>query len=257
MINTPKISVVIPSYNKVRYIRQTLKSIFDQGYPDLEVIIQDGGSTDGTVEIIKEFAKKYPVRWVSKRDNGQLDAVNKGLSKATGKILTFINADDCYNSHTFESVAKCFLSHPNKSWFAGRGIVINSGGNEIAKAVTSYKNLLLSLNSYQLLLSTNYLMQPSVFFTREAFKKFGPFTGTHDFITEYGFWLEIGKHSMPVTIKKVITKFRIEPTTKTKTMFKSLLKEDWKIVNKYTSNPLILLLHILNNFGRVIVGRFV
>jgi glycosyltransferase involved in cell wall biosynthesis len=253
----PKISIVVPSYNKAKFIELTLKSIFTQNYENLEVIIQDGGSTDGSLRIIKKFAKKYPIIWESKKDKGQLDAVNRGMRKATGEILTFINADDCYKPRAFSAVSKAFTKNPNSFWFAGRGIVVNEKGREIAKAVTWYKNLLLSLNSKFFLLVTNYLIQPSIFFTKTAYKKYGPFSGTSDFITEYNFWLRLGHVSMPTVINKDISEFRIEPNTKTKRMFKGLLFEDMKIVKKYTKNPIILILHELNNMGRVLIAKFV
>jgi glycosyltransferase involved in cell wall biosynthesis len=98
MKDLPKISIVIPSFNKKKFIGATLESIFSQNYPNFEVIIQDGASTDGTLEITEKFAKKYPqvVNWESKKDKGQTDAINKGLKKAKGEILTYINADDIY-----------------------------------------------------------------------------------------------------------------------------------------------------------------
>lgn len=253
----PKISIVVPSYNKVRFIEQTLKSIFLQNYENLELIIQDGGSTDGSVEIIKKFASKYPIIWESKKDNGQLDAINKGLKKATGAILTYINADDCYKSGAFAAVSKAFLENPNALWLAGRGIVVDEKGKEIAQAVSWYKKFLLSLNFRFNLLTTNYLMQPSVFFTKEAYKKCGPFIGTPDFIMEYDFWLKLAHISMPVVLCKDVSEFRIEPETKTKKMFKKTLFEDTKIAKRYTKNPFILALHKLNNLGRVMIAKFV
>ena len=229
-MNAPKISVVIPSYNKVKFINKTLKSIFDQNYPNLEVVVQDGGSTDGTLEIIK----KYPVILESKKDNGQLDALNKGFKKATGDILTFINADDCYAAGAFSNISHAYNKNPYALWFAGQGIVINKSDIEIAKPVTWYKNILLSLNSNRYLLITNYLIQPSIFFTNEAYQKYGPFTGTLDFVMEYEMWLKLAKISMPVVIHHVISKFRIENNTKTKRMFNKLLHEDKLIVKKFT-----------------------
>ncbi|MCL5409297.1 MAG: glycosyltransferase, partial [Patescibacteria group bacterium] len=94
----PKISIIIPSYNKSKYLTYTLQSIIDQKYPNLEVLIQDGGSTDGSVEIIKKFAKsnRKIIKWVSKKDDGQVKAINQGLRKASGEVVTFINADDVY-----------------------------------------------------------------------------------------------------------------------------------------------------------------
>jgi len=254
-----KISVVIPSYNKVKYVRQTLDSIFLQKYPDFEVIIQDGSSTDGTLEIIKEFAKKYPkiIKWESEKDKGQLDAINKGFRKAGGDIFTFINADDVYEKEAFNSVADVYSKNPSALWFAGRGIVMDEKGKEIARAITWYKNLLLLVNKYYLLLITNYLMQPSVFITRGAYEKCGPFTGTENFITEYELWLKLGRTKMPVVINKNLSGFRIEPSTKTKRMFNRILKEDERIAYKYSKNRFILPFHKLHNLGRIIIERFV
>lgn len=256
-MESPKISIVIPSFNKVRFIRQTLDSIFKQSYTNFEVIVQDGDSTDGTVEIIKQFARKFPkhIRWESNKDGGQLDAINKGFGKTNGEILTYINADDTYENGAFNEVVKLYLSNPVALWFAGRGKVINSSGREIARGVTWYKNLLLSLNSGFYLLVINYLMQPSVFITREAWKKFGPFTGTSEFVTEYDMWLKIAKCRMPVVSDKYLSSFRIEPSTITKTRTKKLLSEDEKIVRKYTKDSMSLLLHTLHNRGRRFIGR--
>ncbi len=132
-MNPPLISVVIPSYNKVKYVEKTLKSIVSQNYTNYEVIIQDGGSNDGTVEIIKKYAKKYPqyVSFVSKKDGGQLDAINTGLKKAKGDIVTFINADDVYEAGAFESVVAHYIENPDALWFAGKGIVIDENDNEL------------------------------------------------------------------------------------------------------------------------------
>lgn len=249
----PKITVVIPSYNKVKYIKKTLDSIFDQKYPNLEVIVQDGGSTDGTLQIIK----KYNVKLESKKDGGQLDAIKKGMNKATGDILSFINADDYYEEDAFKLISELYLNNPNALWFAGQGRVVNEDNVEIAKAFSLYKNRLLSLNMNFYLQVTNYLMQPSVFFTKKAYKNYGPFTGTSKFVMEYDFWLRLARVQMPIVINKVVSNFRIEKDTKTKVMFNEILDEDEKIIRKYTNNSLILLLHSLHNNGRKIVGRFV
>ncbi len=255
-MQNPLISVVIPSFNKVKYIGQTLESIVNQKYSNLEVIIQDGGSTDGTLGIIQECAQKYPkvIKFESRKDKGQLDAINTGLGKATGDILTYINADDVYLSGALSEISKMYISNSSALWFAGRGKVINSNGREIAKIVTCYKNFLLSLNSKIYLLITNYLMQPSVFVTKKAWEKFGPFTGTSDFVTEYDLWLKITSHKMPVVTDKYLSGFRVEPSTITKTMTEKLLSEDEKVVKKYTGNIIILFLHMLHNYGRRFVG---
>jgi glycosyltransferase involved in cell wall biosynthesis len=251
----PKISIVIPSLNKVGYIGETLLSIFSQRYSNLEVIIQDGGSTDGTLDIIKKFAGKYPkmVRWESKRDKGQLDAINKGMKKTSGQILTYINADDCYTKDAFRKVANAFRGTPKSLWFAGGGAVINAKGKVIAKLATCYKNFLLFLNRRPLLLMTNYLVQPSVFITQGAYQKYGPFVGTREFVLEYDLWLKIGKSEMPRVLTGKLANFRIFKNTISTTLFSKVLKEDYGVVRRYTNNPIILFMHSLHNWIRMTV----
>ncbi len=256
-MTSPRISIVIPSFNKADFIYETLGSIASQKYRNLEVIIQDGGSTDGTLEIIKKYAKKYPnlFSWESKKDKGQLDAINKGMRKAKGDILTYINADDYYVEGALSAVAKAYNSNPDRLWFVGRGMVVNASGNQIANFVTTYKNLLLRLNKYSLLLMTNYLMQPSVFIVKEAYKKYGPFTGNRNFVMEYDLWLKLGKIEMPMIIDKVLSKFRFEPSTISATQSNYLLECDYEILKSHTRKPLLLALHKIINYARLLLVK--
>jgi glycosyltransferase involved in cell wall biosynthesis len=255
----PKISVVVPSFNKVSYIERTLNSIISQKYPNLEVIIQDGLSTDGTLEIIKKFAAKYPIliRFESKKDGGQLNAVNMGFRKARGEVVTYINADDEYCPGAFAAVAKSYAKTPGSLWFAGLGRAIDKNGREIAGSVSWYKKQALKLNSRLILMVFNYLMQPSVFISREAYKKFGPFDGTRQFIMEYEMWLKLSDVQMPVVIDKNLSLFRIEPSTTSQTLSAPLLAEDERTLSKYTKNKFIIGLHKIHNFGRIIVGKII
>lgn len=255
----PLISVVIPAYNKFRFIGKTLDSIISQNYPGVEVIIEDGGSTDGTLKIIEKYAGKYPemIRYESKKDKGQWDAINKGFKKAKGKIITYINADDVYRPGAFAEIERLYRLNIDALWFAGRGDVIDGNGNRIAVWPTRYKNLLLAINSYPLLLIVNYLMQPSVFITKTAWERFGPFVGTRKFVMEYDLWLKIAKVKMPIITGKYLSSFRIEPSTITKKSSDILLREDEKVIKKHTSNQLILFLHSLHNLGRLAVGKII
>lgn len=260
--NLPKISVVIPVYNTVDYIEETLQSLVDQQYPLFEIVIQDGGSTDGSVDVIKKFAKKYPKRiiWESKKDSGQCDAINKGLKKTTGEILTYINADDIYFENAFNSISEYYLKDPNCLWLAGRGVVINKRSEEVSSLFTklwvnNYKNTLLRLNKYTLLLTVNYLMQPSVFITREAYVRYGDLKGTKNYVLEYEYWLRLGKVKMPVVINSLLTGFRMSGENISSVQHKELLEDDDKIVKSFTQNPLILFLHKLNYWGRLLSLR--
>lgn len=255
----PRISIIIPSYNKAEYFEETLISIISQKYPNLEIIIQDGGSTDGTLEIIKKYAKKYPriIKWESKKDKGQIDAINKGLNKASGNILAYINADDIYSKDSLETVGKYFKKYPQTLWLAGKGININDRGKEISRLVTSYKNFLLIINHYSLLIMVNYLIQPSVFLSKYAYEKFGPFTGTRTSVMEYELWLKLGKIAMPAILDRYSSSFRLVKGTLSMGSFKKILEEDHKIVEKFTDNPLILGLHSIHNLGRVVFAYIV
>lgn len=258
-MKTPLISVVIPSYNKVKHIAKTLESIVSQSYKNYEVIIQDGGSTDGTLEIIREYSTKYPkyITFVSKKDNGQLGAVNTGMKRANGEILTYINADDYYTGEVFKKLTDAYLKNTDALWFVGKGGVVNEKGEEIAKLITKYKNFLLNNYSHYLLLMTNFLMQPSVFFIKKAYQKYGPFTGTKDFIMEYDLWLILSQIKKPIIINLYLSNFRLEPSTKTGRLFKTLLKVDEDIVKKYTNNKIILLLHKIHNLGRKLLTKII
>lgn len=258
MRKRPKISIVIPSFNKVRFVEETLLSIFSQKYPNLEVIIQDGGSRDGTLEIIKRFAAKYPkvIFWESKKDKGQTEAINKGLKKATGEIFTYLNADDIYKKGALLKVGRYFARHPRALWIAGRGETIDKDGRIIFSPITNYKNFLLSQNRYDLLLMVNYLMQPSIFISKKAFYKYGPFIGSQTGVMEYDLWLKIGKDKMPEILDAALSSFRIYKGSISTKDFKKMLLLDEQTTEKYTQNPLVLLLHYLHNVGRTIAAEF-
>lgn len=252
-MSLPKISVVVPSFNKVDFIEETLNSVVSQNYPNLEVIVQDGNSTDGTLSIIKKFAKDYPklISWESENDKGQTDAINKGMKKANGKVLSFLNADDTYEKGALNAVGEYFVAKPDTSWLAGRGRVIDAEGREIAKLITWYKNLFLSLNLNSSLLIFNYLMQPSVFISKSAYNKHGPFIGTKKAVLEYDLWLKLGENQMPAVLTTYLSRFRLLRDNISSTLFRSVLSEDYKIALQYTKNPIILFLHYIHNLGRV------
>jgi len=254
----PKISLVIPSLNKAEFIGRTLQSILDQNYQNLEVIIRDGGSTDGTVEIIKKFSRKYPAVffWEIKKDSGQLEAINEGLKNTTGEIVTYLNADDIYRPGALIAVGKYFATHPNTPWLVGKGEIVDEEGKIISSFATDYKNFLFSQNKYELLLMVNYLMQPSVFLNRKAYKKYGPFTGTAASVMEYDLWLKIGKIIMPAILDRVLSSFSVYQGSISTSQYKEVLLADERIAEKYTDSALILMLHYLHNIARVIIVKF-
>ncbi len=259
-MKSPLISIVIPSYNKVKYIEKTLQSIVSQKNANFEIIIQDGGSNDGTLEIIKKYAKKFPsiISYVSGKDGGQLDAINTGLKKAKGEILTFICADDVYTEGAFQSVIGHFMENPDAFWFIGSCRIVNEEDAEIAKFWTFCKNVLIRLNSYFLLLLTsNYISQPSVFITRKAYQKYGPFVGNKKFVYEYDTWLTLGKVAMPVVINKYLSKFRISEDNISSVVYNDLFDMDIKVVKKHSKHIIFIYAHKINNYLRIMARKSV
>jgi glycosyltransferase involved in cell wall biosynthesis len=115
-VNTlPRLTIITPSYNQCDYIEETIQSVLGQGYPDLEYIIVDGGSSDGSVDVIRKY-ERWLTYWVSEPDRGQPHAINKGLARATGDIIAFINSDDFYLQDAFTKVAEAFIQNPDRLW---------------------------------------------------------------------------------------------------------------------------------------------
>ena len=122
----PKISIVTPSFNQGRFLEETILSVLNQKYPNLEYIVIDGGSKDETVEVIKRYEDRLAY-WVSEKDRGQVHAINKGIEKATGDIFAFINSDDVYLPGTFAAVADYFEANPESEWVCGDTIMFGEG----------------------------------------------------------------------------------------------------------------------------------
>jgi hypothetical protein len=133
----PTLSVITPTYNHAQYIRQTIESVFDQGYASVEHIVIDGGSTDGTVEILKEYADRYPgrFRWISEPDQGQSDAFNKGLAMARGAVIGWQNSDDYYLPNSFAPSLDYLLVHPEVAVVYGDCKLVDEGGKVVDESL--------------------------------------------------------------------------------------------------------------------------
>jgi len=247
MRTPPKITIVTPSFNQGHFIEETIKSILDQGYPDLEYIVMDGGSKDNTVEILKKYDSR--LRWSSGRDKGQSDAINKGIRQATGDIIAYLNSDDLYEPGALKKAADYLVKNPERLWCTGRCRIIDTEGKEVRRLITGYKNFLLGRYSYNILLVTNFISQPATFLRREAFERFGLFDETQHRVMDYEFWLRLGASHAPGIIDDYLASFRVHPASKTSSAFHSTFREELEVARKYSGSSVINGLHYLSNLG--------
>ena len=220
----PRISIVTPSYNYGRFIEETIRSVLLQGYPNLEYVIIDGGSTDNTVEVIKKY-EKYLAYWVSEPDKGQTNAINKGYQHGTGDIFSWINSDDSYITSTaLQNVSQLYLD--GYKFIAGRCLnVFNNGAEDIIDSVpTSFKR-------YLRFWLHKALPQPSVFVTREIADKCFPLDTGLYILMDYQLFLRIlSQNPKSIYVDKVWTRIKYHGDNKTLSNYKGGLAEWHKIV---------------------------
>ncbi len=180
------VSIVTPSYNQARYLETTIQSVLAQDYARIEYIVVDGASTDGSVEIIKNY-QDHLAYWVSEKDNGQADAINKGLSRASGEILAWLNSDDYYLPNTISAAAKLFEENPDVAMLYGDMLAVDEHGQTIN--LLKYSQL-----SLEDLLCFQIIGQPSVFFRRAAYEKTGGLDPTFHFLLDHHLWIRLAQH---------------------------------------------------------------
>lgn len=239
----PKVSIIVPSFNQGKFIKYTLDSIINQKYPDLEIIVMDGGSTDETIKILKSFGNK--IIWYSKKDNGQTDALNRGIKKSTGEIIGWLNSDDCYQPNILFTIAKNFQQNKCQ-WLTGYCQNIDAKGNEIRSIIATYKNFLLRHFSYSALLVENFISQPSTFFHRSIIDEFGYLDENDHYTMDYEYWLRIAKKYPPLILPQYLAQFRIHSSSKTNAQINKQHAQRKKVVRKYSHNFFILQLNSIN-----------
>ncbi len=246
-----KISVIIPSFNQDKYIEQTIESILSQKYVNVEIIVLDGGSTDNTTAILKKYSSK--IYWESKKDKGQSDAINKGLKRATGDILMYLNSDDILLPGSLQVVSEFFSNNPKNMWVTGKCINISEKGTPIRLFVTFWKNSLLTVSMLSptiaswLLFIANYISQPATFFRKEVFKSIGEFNSSLHLTMDYDYWLRLSKVTDLKIMGENLAAFRIHSEAKSQKNYKNVLDEGYRVLQKFTTNKVFLLLHRLHD----------
>jgi len=243
--NLPVISIITPTLNQVSYIEQTIQSVLTQDYPNIEYIIVDGGSTDGTDKVIKKFRKK--ITYIREKDNGQTNAINKGIKIASGEIVAYINSDDYYEPHVFGKVMQLFISHPKVMWVTGKCKIVNEKNREVRKMVTNYKNLFLRhLRCKTSLEVVQFISQPATFWRRQVHREIGFFDESLHFAMDYDLWLRLYKAYDLYFLDECLANFRVHSHSKTAKDPKSQLMEELEVAKRYTSSPIVSYLHLIH-----------
>jgi glycosyltransferase involved in cell wall biosynthesis len=198
----PRVSIVTPSYNQGQFIEETIRSVLLQGYPDLEYIIIDGGSTDGSVDIIRKY-EPWLAYWVSEPDKGQADAINKGWRVATGEIIAYLNSDDIYYPEAIRIAVEFMIQYPEVGMIYGDCNFVDEDGQILLE------DRLPEFNVSDFLLRRFIIRQPAVFLRRKVVESIGMLDPNLNYCMDYELWLRIVKKFPIVHISEVLAAAKV------------------------------------------------
>ncbi len=229
----PAISVIVPSYNQGQFLEETLRSVLLQGYPNIEVLVLDGGSTDNTLEVIHKY-ESWMAYWVSAKDRGQSDAVNKGLQKAQGDIIAWINSDDTYPPSTFPKVASAIAAQPTPTIVFGDCNFMDGSSQFLSSSPGRfYSHDALVHYWAPPLRGAHGLSQPSVFFLREMVERIGLLDESLHYAMDYDFWVRMSRYYPFRKIEGALANSRLHTGAKSGTQRMNQLNEYIEVCWRY------------------------
>jgi glycosyltransferase involved in cell wall biosynthesis len=235
METTPKISIVTPSFNQAAFIEEALWSVKRQDYPNVEHIVMDGASTDGTVEILRRYSAQpgwEHLHWVSEPDRGQTHAINKGFAGATGDILAYLCSDDVYAPGAFSFVSDFLTRNPDIDLLYGECWFVDEAG-----AVIRQKRP--EAFSRKLLLRKNCIWQPTVFFRRRVWEATGPLNENLNFAMDYEYWLRVALKARIRSVNRHLACYRWQRDSKTISRERDQLREAYAVVRQFGGGGLV------------------
>ncbi len=247
------ISIITPVLNGEPFIRDTVESILSQeGDFELEYIIRDGESTDGTLAALAEYKGRCTV--VSQKDGSPQEAINAGMAMATSEIVAWLNADDVYEPGTLQRVVETFRQAPQRRWCYGYCSIMDENSVEIRKPITWYKSILGYFYSRHLLLCENFVNQPATFWKRDLWEEVGGLDTVHKAAFDYLLWMKMAKASPASAIHRRLARFRRHPGSISENQFAKQFDEELAIARQY-GNFLHVALHTLNKWKIILVYR--
>jgi glycosyltransferase involved in cell wall biosynthesis len=233
-----RISIVTPSFNQHGFLVRTAESVLSQrgkGEADFDVewIVVDGGSTDGTVEFLRSLSDPR-VRWVSESDRGQSHAINKGMSLTHGAhVVAWLNSDDLYAPGALAAVSEAFRDNPQAQWLVGHYAIIDESDRAIRSAVVRYKDRALNRYHFRKLLRENFISQPAVFWRRAFGEQVGPLDESLHWTMDYDLWLRMAQRSAPLILDQVLARFRLHGTSKSGQVDRRQFDEGYRVACRY------------------------
>ena len=235
-LESPLVSIITPSLNQGSFIENTILSVLQQDYPNIEYFIMDGGSSDNSVEIIKKYEDEISY-WESKTDDGQVEAINKGLQRAAGTIFTFINSDDFLMPGAVRHMVDMYLAHPEAvAWVGGCHVIAKDG--YIINTVFPKKLGREDLAIWQ----TNWFVQPSCFFSAKAAHKVGFLSPQYFNALDFDFWLKLADVGEFIPTTEVIAAATVHAEAKTQYARQNMFKEvrDILLINGFEENAKVI-----------------
>lgn len=217
------VSIVTPSFNQASYLEQTFQSVLDQDYTDIEYLVIDGGSTDGSTDIIKKYASRLAY-WVSEKDSGQGDAINKGMARAKGEIVAWLNSDDYYLPGAVTAAVKAFEQHPDAVLVYADMLAVDEHGQ-------TFNTLRYRQFTLEDLLSFQIIGQPAVFMRRDAFERAGGLDTTYHFLLDHHLWLRIACLGKILHVPQIWAAARYHPAAKNRAQAAAFGQEAFRILD--------------------------
>jgi glycosyltransferase involved in cell wall biosynthesis len=227
-----RISLLTPSYNQAQFIGRTIDSVLSQrGDFELEYRVIDGDSTDGTRKLLEGYGTE--LNWVSEPDGGQIDAINRGLSGASGDIVGWINSDDLLLPGALGKVADAFHANPSCRWLFGDCIIIDRSDREIRRWVSAYKRHYARRYSRGSLLSRNFISQMTVFWKRNLIEEVGFLNPEFELAFDYEYWLRLSEVCPPTYLDSKLAAFRWHDSSKSAANVAAQIREDERIARRH------------------------
>jgi hypothetical protein len=216
---SPRFSVVLPTFNAAAYLEPTLRSVLDQDYPELEFIVVDGGSTDGTVDIIRRYADRLAY-WVSEPDRGQCDAINKGFARATGELHYWANADDPLEPGALRYVASRLSDPIRPQWLVGAATLIDRRGRRIGRRTPTRVD-----ETTFLLWVLRWIPTQAVFWNRAMWDAAGPFDEDLHYVMDLALWHRMHRTAPAIVTERKLGLYRLHDQSKTLSAFETSRRE--------------------------------